>query len=370
MKDVIIVGGGLAGLLSSILLNRAGYEVSLIEKKSYPFHRVCGEYISNEVSPFLRRIDCFPVELQPAIISRFKLSAPNGNTAEMNLDLGGFGISRYAFDHWLAEKAKNMGVDVQTAMSVNSISFNDNHFEVSGSGFTDTSKVVIGAFGKRSLLDAQLKRPSFNRRSPYIGVKYHCTIDVKEHEIALHNFEGGYCGVSYVEDKTVNLCYLIERKLIQKYGSVQEVEQAVVRKNPHLNYIFENAQFHWKQPIVINEISFASKELIHNHVLMAGDAAGMVTPLSGNGMAMAMHSAKILSEETHKFLQGQSSRKELEKNYDKKWKDTFSRRLWFGRKIQSLFGNPSLSNIAVGLVKNVPPVSSFLMRNTHGELIP
>ncbi|WP_416171529.1 NAD(P)-binding protein [Algoriphagus boritolerans] len=54
-KRIIVVGGGLAGLISSILLARKDRKVLLLEKKIYPFHRVCGEYISNEVLDFFAK---------------------------------------------------------------------------------------------------------------------------------------------------------------------------------------------------------------------------------------------------------------------------------------------------------------------------
>lgn len=54
MKDVIIIGGGLAGLVNAICMARAGLDVLLVEKRHYPYHKVCGEYISNEVVPFLQ----------------------------------------------------------------------------------------------------------------------------------------------------------------------------------------------------------------------------------------------------------------------------------------------------------------------------
>jgi flavin-dependent dehydrogenase len=54
LKRVIIVGGGISGLITAIQLAHADIPSLLIEKKTYPFHRVCGEYISNETVPFLR----------------------------------------------------------------------------------------------------------------------------------------------------------------------------------------------------------------------------------------------------------------------------------------------------------------------------
>ena len=83
MKDVIIVGGGLSGLFNALLLSRAGLEVTLIEKKRYPFHRVCGEYISNEVIPFLEKHDLFPHDLEPATIEQFELTSIGGKRLQM-----------------------------------------------------------------------------------------------------------------------------------------------------------------------------------------------------------------------------------------------------------------------------------------------
>ncbi|RZK61067.1 MAG: FAD-dependent oxidoreductase, partial [Pedobacter sp.] len=50
--EILIIGGGLAGLTASLHLNKLGFDVTLIEKSTYPQHKVCGEYISNEVLPY------------------------------------------------------------------------------------------------------------------------------------------------------------------------------------------------------------------------------------------------------------------------------------------------------------------------------
>ena len=54
-REVLILGGGLAGLTSAIHLLKLGLQVTVIEKNNYPKHKVCGEYISNEVLPYLDR---------------------------------------------------------------------------------------------------------------------------------------------------------------------------------------------------------------------------------------------------------------------------------------------------------------------------
>jgi flavin-dependent dehydrogenase len=353
--DIHIVGGGLAGLVSAILLSRYGWAVVLFEKKRYPFHRVCGEYISNETVPFLREHGLFPDKFKPEIISRLQLTSVNGRSAEINLDLGGFGVSRYSFDNFLYEKAIEAGVNV-VHESVERIDLNE-------------ARVMICAHGKRSKLDYTLDRHFIHKRSPYVGVKYHVRIAHPTGLIALHNFKDGYCGISNIEDGKSNLCYLTHRDNLKKHGNIEKMEREVLYRNPFLEDIFTKAEFLLDKPEVINEISFATKKPLEDHVLMVGDAAGMITPLCGNGMAMAIHSAKIVSEWTHKFLSNEITREAMETGYAKQWSNTFAQRLWIGRQVQRLFGSEGASNFAVDLARNVKPVANFLISKTHGDVV-
>ena len=100
---------------------------------------------------------------------------------------------------------------------------------------------------------------------------------------------------------------------------------------------------------------------------MCGDAAGMITPLCGNGMAMAIHSAKIASELIISFCEDKISREELEKNYLQQWNSQFTKRLWAGRQIQKLFGSVRASDFAVNLARHAKPVAKFLISKTHGN---
>ncbi|WP_317046535.1 NAD(P)/FAD-dependent oxidoreductase [Adhaeribacter arboris] len=109
MKNIIIIGGGLAGLITSLQLQLTGAHITLVERKQYPFHRVCGEYISNEVKPFLNQMGVDLEALRPANINQFLLSSPAGKTLTAPLDLGGFGVSRYCFDEYLYQLAQARG---------------------------------------------------------------------------------------------------------------------------------------------------------------------------------------------------------------------------------------------------------------------
>ncbi len=128
-----------------------------------------------------------------------------------------------------------------------------------------------------------------------------------------------------------------------------------------------NMEFLHQKPEVINEVSFAPKKAVDAHILMSGDTAGLITPLCGNGMAMAIHSAKILSELVIRHHREGRSREWLEENYTRVWHGTFARRLWLGRHIQRLFGNETVTSLALGLIGSVKPAARYLVSQTHGK---
>jgi len=360
INDIIIVGAGLAGLTAAILLARKGREVIILEKKKFPFHRVCGEYISNETKPFLNSEDLLPKNIDLPEISNFEFSDSKGNGFVIPLDLGGYGISRYLLDQHLWEIAKEEGVQCHEQADVIGLTFQDGHFELSLSDNSSlVARNVLGAFGKKSRLDNALKRPFLQADAPYIGVKYHIKSNYPSNRVALHNFEGGYCGVSAIEENKINLCYLALRKDLKTHGNINSMEEALLYQNPHLKKLFLESEFLFDQPEVINAFTFAPKNPVENHVLMLGDAAGLITPLCGNGMSIAIRSGKMAAES----LLSYSKRPDIEKDYQTKWKREFAFRLKAGRNIQRLFGNKHSSSIAAKL----PFLGKILMPYTHGK---
>ncbi|MBL6446288.1 NAD(P)/FAD-dependent oxidoreductase [Fulvivirga sp. 29W222] len=369
MRKVIVIGGGLAGLVTSICLRKAGLPVTLIEKKTYPFHRVCGEYISNEVCGFLERLQIFPDHVRPSLITRLQITSVNGKSAFLPLDMGGFGLSRFEMDYFMYQKAVDMGVEFILQSQAGAVRFEENKFLVDIEGASSMeAEVVVGAFGKRSRLDKQMGRRFLVKRSPYIGVKYHIQYDQHPDDlIALHNFKNGYCGINKIEEDKYNLCYLSARSNLSKSSDISDMEDHILSQNPHLKRIFTEAKFLFERPEVINEISFETKESVDQHVLMCGDAAGMITPLCGNGMAMAIRSAKTLSGEIINYFHNHHSREKLESNYGQRWRVLFERRLWAGRQIQKLFGSEHASNLAVLIARRSRFIADFLIKQTHGE---
>jgi flavin-dependent dehydrogenase len=100
---------------------------------------------------------------------------------------------------------------------------------------------------------------------------------------------------------------------------------------------------------------------------MMGDAAGMITPLCGNGMSIAFHSAKIAFENIHLFLSKKIIREEMEIIYSLEWQKQFGKRLRNGRMIQRLFGKEKLTNLFVTSIKPFPFMIHKLIKATHGS---
>lgn len=370
MHDVLIIGGGLAGLTAGIHLAQAGKEVVLIEKKSFPQHKVCGEYVSNEILGYLQNLGANPFDIAANPVQRFQLSAPSGKTVEAQLPLGGFGVRRYAFDEFLFEKAKESGVTVIEKTTVTNVHFQDNSFEITcQKGKKFQAKIVLGSFGKRSNLDKSLNRNFFFQPTDYLGVKHFFAGEFPDDLVVLHNFDGGYCGAIQVEDKSISVAYLTRAAYLQKYGNLQKMEEALLFKNPILKQLFTENKPLLERPQTISNISFKSKEVVQNHILMIGDAAGMIPPVCGNGMAMGIHAAKMASELVLLFLDGQIERNFLEKSFAKQWRQTFGKRVFWGRQIQRFMGQPQLSEFAVGTLRALPKILPTVIKRTHGEKI-
>jgi menaquinone-9 beta-reductase len=370
--DVAIIGGGLAGLTLAIQCASQQFSVVLFEKEVYPFHKVCGEYISLESRHFLERLGVELDKFEVPVINALKISDAKGCVYKFNLPLGGFGISRYTLDNTLYKIAESKGVDVFTASRVDEVVFENDVFTIKTLKTTVQAKIVAGCYGKRSNLDIKWKRPftqkGKNALNNYIGIKYHIKYSHRPSEIALHNFDNGYCGLSKIEDDKSCLCYLTTASNLRNCtNSIDKLQKQVLYKNPRLRHIFENATFIYEEPLAISQISFNKKSQVYNHVLLLGDAAGMITPLCGNGMSMAMHAGKIAYGYISDYLNNKLSREQMELRYANEWKLKFSKRLFIGRTVQRFFGGNTSTTLFLKTMNAVSPLAEAIIRSTHGK---
>ena len=370
--DLAIVGGGLAGLALSIQVANAGFKVILFEKEKYPFHRVCGEYISLESEDFLQHLGVDLQKMNASKITELFISANNGSSIQQHLLLGGFGISRYKLDNTLAQLAINAGVYLMENTRVEEIRFTNDSFNITSNHATYNAKITVATFGKRSNLDIKWNRDFVkakkNKHNNYVGIKYHVRGRFPVDTIELHNFKNGYCGLVKVEDNQYCLCYLTVASNLQKSNNdIREMERVILSGNPFLKKILAECEKLRDGPVIISQINFDKKSLVHDHILFIGDAAGMITPLCGNGMSMALHASKLAAGQVVQVLSGKISRDEMENNYSRAWNKEFAGRLRTGRILQRMLDNTRLTSFIIKLGKYFPGIMKRLVRSTHGR---
>lgn len=354
-------------MTAAIHLSLKGYEVHLFEKEHYPHHKVCGEYLSIEVLPYLEKLGIFLETLNPVKIEKLVYSTPSGKILKSRLPLGGLGVSRYALDDFLFKIAKKQGVKV-IHEEVIGVSYENNSHTITTSNEIYRAGIVLGAQGKRSILDKRLHREFIEKKTKWLAVKGHYqSAEYPEDTVSLHNFKGGYCGLSKTETGAVNVCYLTTYKNFKPYKDPQLFREKVLFKNKYLKEFFRTATPLFEKEFSIAQISFEKKTRVEDHVLMAGDAAALIHPLCGNGMAMAIHSAKIASEKIeHHFIDGKLNRELLEKDYLNDWSKHFKSRLKTGRILQKILLNPSLAEVSQNAVQLFPFLLPQIIKRTHG----
>ncbi|MFZ0598584.1 MAG: FAD-dependent oxidoreductase, partial [Flavobacterium sp.] len=151
---------------------------------------------------------------------------------------------------------------------------------------------------------------------------------------------------------------------------IEEYQLNVLYKNKHLKTVFENSTLLFDKPITISQISFDKKHPVENHILMIGDTAGLIHPLCGNGMAMAIHSAKIASELILDYYSDKKiSRALLEKNYTQQWNIHFGKRLFMGRILAKILTHKTITNVLFAVVASFPGILPGIIKQTHGKPI-
>jgi menaquinone-9 beta-reductase len=371
--DVVIIGGGVAGCSAAVHLVKQGFQVVLFEAKSYPHHKVCGEFMSPECNALLDEL-CVLTQikaLQPASIHRARITVPGGTQWETELPGSAIGVSRYVLDELLANHASAMGVQVREGVSVEEVSGSlDEGFEIAISQARLHSRVVIGAYGKRGKLDKTLERNFLSRSQPYIGLKTHMIGAPLPARVDLHSFPGGYCGMSEVENGRTNVCLLVRQEVFRHHSGEgsDKIEGFITwmqKQNPYLNEWLSGAERTEVEWMGIAQVPFVSKRAVVNDVLMAGDSAGLIAPLAGDGMAMALQGGKLAAEYTAHYLTGSLSAKALRQGYEKAWRQQFNGRLRLGRMLQAFMLRPPALTFGLRVIRTVPALGRYFVWNTR-----
>jgi menaquinone-9 beta-reductase len=372
--EIGIIGGGPAGSAAAIFLTDLGFEVCLFEKNNFPREILCGEFLSREVVHFLKSLNLFEdfLAFNPNPINHFKFYNNNDTVLTSSLGFTGYGLRRSVFDSFLLNIAKKKGTVVYQPAEVKNIVNRKNRFTLSV--FEDdrkqiTVKTVIAAYGKQNVLDKILFRKFINKRSGLNGIKFHVKNELiknyKDDEIGIYAGKNIYCGVNKVDNDNFTLCFLENRARIELPPRKQLPK--LMKENDDFGKIFRDDIYDIFNNLPIygtGNIYFGQRELYKDGIYMIGDSAGVIAPLAGDGIGMAVESAQILAEILYDH--NLNSFLNVPELYQKMWEQKFKKRKKTAKLLQKTVLSSYLRNTAVGLTKKFPFIMEKFIAQTRG----
>jgi len=284
----------------------AGHEVTLIEKETGPHHKVCGEFLSREAVAYLQQAGLSLSELGAAPIRTVRLSSGR-KLAEANLPFKAFSLSRYVLDAVMLERAEQHGCDVRRGINVERIEAHGNHWRVQlRNGRSIQARTVFLANGKHNLRGWD--RDS-GKQCDLVGFKMHWQLNSTQTKslrglMELFLFPGGYGGLSLVETDVANLCLVVQRSRLRKFRGWDGLVASILSENPHLLQRMQGAEALWDRPLAISPIPYGYFAEQPCGAWCVGDQAAVIPSFTGDGMAIALHSAALAAE---MYLAGKSA---------------------------------------------------------------
>jgi flavin-dependent dehydrogenase len=374
--DIAIIGGGPAGSTAAIYLHKVGFDVCLIEKRAFPRETLCGEFLSKEVTQNLKDLKLFEkfLLLNPNPISSFKFFYDNGKHIDVDLEFPAFGLKRGNFDNFLLNCVKEKGIAVFQPSEVHEIIREGDTYTLFIDGGTSLQEIyankIIGAYGKQNILDKYLNRSFIYNKSSLNGIKFHFDetlfngLDKKA--IQIYTSKGIYCGINYVDEKKVTVCFLENRK--ESKSNPREQLKTLMKTNKSFGNLFDKRAEQFINDMTIygtGNIYFGKRELVVNGIYMIGDSAAVIAPLAGDGIGMAFQSALLIAEVFQMQRAAGMDNEETEKFYIQEWKRTFKRRLYIAKLLQDIILNNYSRKIGFLIVSNFIQLLPKIIRSTR-----
>ncbi len=377
--EVIVVGGGPAGSVTANYLARFGFDVCLIEKKQFPREVLCGEFLSLEVSRVLNELNLFNefLSLNPIAINKFKFVNDKGNEISSHFDFNAYALKRSIFDQLLLNNAFENGVRIYQPAVVNFIRREvDKYFveltDQSRNNITIKADYVIAAYGKQNQLQNNSEKDRSNRESKFNAIKFHIPNQYLDNfpsdEIRIYTGRDIYCGINRVTEQHVTFCALSNIK--DDKQSIRNRLIQMIISNKKLNNLFKTdfGKLFRDLPVYgTGNLILGKKKLTENGIFRIGDSAGIIAPFTGDGIGMALQSAKLLAN----LFKGQKrvgyQREILEKKYLYEWDKLFLNRIRFSILLQRLISSKLMNDISFEFLKSFPFLVPKLVGLTRGN---
>lgn len=400
--QVGIVGAGPAGSTLAALLAHQGIQVVLIEQDVFPRDKLCGEFLSGEAERILEISGCRSTFLEagPARISHGRFTAASGADLRLLLPSPSYGISRYRLDAILLSQARACGAHVHDGTTVTHVETAAGEFPAqrlrtrrvaspSKVPTTIACDLVALAQGRRSALDhgldgglpdglkKEMEREAEKGQGAFVGLKLHHRpragragrrlIEELTGTVEIHTFAGGYCGVSFVEDGIVNVCMLVRKSWLSQLATPRwpQICEAIGACQLLFARRYEGLEPLADEVRTVARVSVAARRRQRPGCVFLGDACGMIAPLCGDGQAMAMEAATLLSPLVARALESSEALQALPRHWEQAWNRRFGRRVRIGRALQSVLLGPRRADLGLRLARRLPGLVAGLARRTR-----
>jgi len=303
--EVVVIGGGLAGSAAAIRLAQNGQKVLLLEKEPAAHDKVCGEFISIDAQHYLCELGLDLAALGAERITSMRLLRGQ-RIASARLPFPARSLSRRVLDEALLVRAQDQGAQVWRGAAVTALVKEPQcwRIEVAGQGVIQAETIFL-ATGKH---DLRGWRRTGGTQNDFVGFKCHFMLRPGQRaaladHVEMTLFDGGYAGLSLVEQGNANFCLVVTKRHFARYGKTWEtLLSGILKASPPLAERLDGAQPCWPQPLSIFGIPYGFVYRVPSRpsprLYRLGDQMAVIPSFSGYGMSIALHTA-FLAVECH-----------------------------------------------------------------------
>jgi geranylgeranyl reductase family protein len=375
--DVVIIGAGPAGCACALALRNSGLKVAILDKQDFPRDKVCGDAIPGRAVKTLKQIS-------PEFAEAFKNFPKKYLTKKTSVSYKGrvmnfywkneaYTCARMDFDNFLFSMVKqNTGFDVYTNTHIDDVTANENSITITAKNKTIAfnAKMLIGADGAHSIPAKQLANRLMDRNHHVGSVRaYYSNISNTDNNTTEIYFDKkfmlSYLWVFPLPGNTANVGFgMLSSEIVKKKINLKKTFYQFIEETPGLTERFKNARQTGDLEGFGLPLGSRTVTVSGNNFLLAGDAASLIDPVSGDGIGNAMLSGKLAAEQVIKSFKANNFSAAFMQQYDKSLAGMLGKELKWRFKVQRIFSKiPFLLDLVfwVGQNKTVQKIMNKVL---------